>query len=271
MTSCARSSVRRDLLLVLGAAEDRLHLVAGRAEPDGAVLETCQEWRTRGRILDCLAPAMERMLELLGGVERLAGVACVVGPGSFSGIRIVLATAAGLLAGAGVPQAGLDHLEVLARSAPVIPGDTLAVVTHARRGLVYLRCFAMPGLAPLGQLQVVPVQAVPELLRGLPGPVHALGSGLRRNAEALLAAGSPFMPLPARFDYPSPEALLDAAIEATYAPHPLEPFYVRPSDAEENLAQLAALRGLSEEEGRRLIDKAKHEADKSLLPANQKN
>jgi len=270
MTSCARSSVRPDLLLVLGAAEDRLHLVAGRDDPEGPVIEACQEWRARGRILDCLAPAVENMLRLLGGVERLAKVACVRGPGSFSGIRIALATAAGLLAGAGVPQAGLDHLEVLALSAPELSEGTLAILTHARRGLVYLRCFDLPGRAPLGPVRSLTAQAAAEALSLLPGPVHGLGSGLRRNAEVLLAQGSPILPLPAEFDAPSPEALLQAAVLADYAMRPLDPHYVRPSDAEENLAQLAALRGLSEEEGRILIDKARHEADDAILPSREK-
>ncbi len=258
MTSCARSSVRPDLLLALGAAEDRLQLVAGSAPEGGEpVIEACQEWRTKGRILDCLAPALERMLQLLGGVGRLAGVAVVRGPGSFSGIRIALATAAGLSAASGVPLAGLDYLPLLARSAPELREGVLAVLTHARRGLVHLQTFALPGRAALGPLQVVSATAAAGLLRALPGPVHALGSGLRRNAEFLLGPDSPLLPLPPSSDAPTADALLAAAAAAAYAPRPVEPLYVRDADAEENLAQLAPLRGLTAAEGRRLIVEAR--------------
>lgn len=269
MTSYAPSSARPDLLLVINAAEDRLQLVAGSAPeaagPDGPAIEAWQEWRTRGKILDCLAPALERMLDLLGGAKRLAGVACVRGPGSFSGLRIALATAAGFLAGARVPLAGLDYLPLLARAAvgqaPVLPGGVLAVVTHARRGLVHVQCFDPRTAAPLCPLRTVAAADVAAQFEAMAGPVHALGSGLRRNAEVLLSPGSPLAPLAARYDAPTPEALLAAAADAEFARRAVHPLYVRPSDAEENLAQLVALRGLTPEEGQEMLARARSRSD----------
>ena len=49
------------------------------------------------------------------------------------------------------------------------------------------------------------------------------------------------------WDAASPQALLSAACDLppeAYADHPVEPLYMRPSDAEENLETIARQRGL---------------------------
>ena len=91
---------------------------------------------------ETLLPAVHAALELagedLGSVERvLAGV----GPGTFTGIRIVAATARALSAGTGIPLSKNSTLDALAAPALSCSEDVLAVL-DARRGQVFARRYS---------------------------------------------------------------------------------------------------------------------------------
>ncbi len=87
-----------------------------------------------------LVAAIDQALGEAGmAVGELDGVAALRGPGSFTGLRIALATALGLHQGLGCPAIGVDTLEVLAAAgAAVGPGAqcgfprwlTAAVAAH---------------------------------------------------------------------------------------------------------------------------------------------
>jgi tRNA threonylcarbamoyladenosine biosynthesis protein TsaB len=77
-------------------------------------------WRSRRRHTRELAPVVARLLEaseLRPG--QLAGVAVAIGPGSYTGLRIGLAFAKGLVGLAGQPLIGVPTLHALA--APLLP------------------------------------------------------------------------------------------------------------------------------------------------------
>lgn len=84
-----------------------------------------------------LLPTVDRLLQI-GGVslDRLGLVAVVRGPGSFTGLRIGLATAKGLAYTKGVPVVGVVSLEVLAWGVGLV-GETVTAVLPARAGWVY--------------------------------------------------------------------------------------------------------------------------------------
>jgi tRNA threonylcarbamoyl adenosine modification protein YeaZ len=76
-----------------------------------------------------------------------------------------------------------------------------------------------------------------------------LGSGLEKNREEfsrLLDGGGEkaALPLPPEYARPAPETLLAVAASLEYGAADIEPFYARPSDAEENLALVAASLGI---------------------------
>ena len=74
---------------------------------------------------------------LEGAGYQVADVKALVvglGPGSFTGLRVGLATAKGLALGGDVPLYGVSSMEVLAHEAPLGP---VAVVGDARRGDLY--------------------------------------------------------------------------------------------------------------------------------------
>ena len=127
------------------------------------------------------------------GVDTaLAAIACGAGPGSFTGLRIGLATAKGLSLASGVPLLLVSSLAALAHRAP--PGVLAVPCIDAFKGEVYAGFYARGrGAAPqdasaLTQVEpeaVLAPERLAERLRArldLPGgsAVHLMGDGAAR-------------------------------------------------------------------------------------------
>lgn len=242
-------------ILVLNGTEERLQIALG-----GETLLASRELHAPGQVMRRLAPAVEDMLHQAGlAVRDLAGLACARGPGSFTGLRLVLATAMGLALAADLPLAGLDSLPLLARDLAAVTPRPVRVLTHSRRGQVYVQSFqGADGSGAPTALEPLAVMTLEEAAQAvLAGPdCLALGSGLRRNlpffAEKLPAAWLAH----AAWDCPRPETLLVAARQAAFARAPIAPLYLRASDAEDNLPQIAAARGLDLQEAEARLRRA---------------
>ncbi len=148
-----------------------------------------------------------------GDVER---VVAGCGPGSFTGLRIGIATARGLALGLGVPCAGASTLAALAAGAP----EALALV-DARRGELF-------ALDAAGEPVVrTPAGIAAELAAG----TLCVGDGALRHRAVFEAAGAL---VPDEGDpRHAPGALALARIAGDAAP---EPVYVRRPDAEPQVA-----------------------------------
>ncbi|RHH23531.1 tRNA (adenosine(37)-N6)-threonylcarbamoyltransferase complex dimerization subunit type 1 TsaB [Desulfovibrio legallii] len=254
------------LELILNAAEGALQMVVTEDE----TLLCAQEWRRPERATEILAPALRHICAALD--LRLADfrrLACVRGPGSFTGIRLVLATAAALRRTGQVRLAGLDYLQALAATLAVDRGvrygAPIWVLTHARRNLVHCQPYRSYGpLIPPQPLRPVdlctPEAAAQRIAQSRTEPlppgtdpaprVWVCGSGLIRNAplaDALqTATDAPGLPVSALPDLtcPSVTALRLLARHGDYFAKDVEPLYVRPCDAVENLPGLAPRLGL---------------------------
>lgn len=106
-----------------------------------------------------------------GAVDRIA---VGVGPGTFTGLRIGVATARALAQAAGCQLAGVSTLEALAHAAGTDRQTVLACV-DARRGELFVGAWSAAA-------QVLPTQAVapaglPALLASLDGRCLAVGDG----------------------------------------------------------------------------------------------
>lgn len=106
-------------------------------------------------------------------------IACTVGPGSFTGLRIGLAAARGLVLATGRRFAGITSFEALARAVPPEDrrGRRLMVVVDAKRAELFIQ-FLDEKLVPLGE----PRAAGPEDIGALlpPGPLLVAGDGAAR-------------------------------------------------------------------------------------------
>lgn len=129
---------------------------------------------------DRAEPAAERLASrisaLLGEVgvttRELAAVACGVGPGTFTGTRVALATAKGLAFALPCPLFAVSTLAAIAAAAD---GDVLALI-DARRGEVYAGRFTV---GPEGPVACGPERCCPleqALADMSPGTV-VIGSG----------------------------------------------------------------------------------------------
>lgn len=181
-----------------------------------------------------LMPTLDALFREAGARPAdLAGVACCVGPGGFTSLRIGVATVEGL-ALSGCPTWGFSAFELRARALREAGHDgAFWVLLDGQRGEAFLqpwaagRATAAAGKAPLGGLAAAlgdadwwaPAGFAAKAAAVLPRPMLGLadeGAATLKGLEALLRD------CPAR----APE-------------RPLHPFYLRATDAEVNFPEAA--------------------------------
>jgi len=139
-----------------------------------------------------LVPAIDRVLTSCGmALTDLDGLAVSIGPGSFTGLRVGLATMLGFRLVTGLPLAAVPTLEAMAwnlRGAEL----PLCPMLRARTGEVYWGLYQWRGDGMLQLLQDERVGAVAAVAQTLRGPVIVFGEGWRSHGKELrpmLAAG----------------------------------------------------------------------------------
>ncbi len=161
-------------LLVLDTASPTVSVALGTSAGD-AVSRTLELRRTSERLLW----AVEEVLDEAGwSLPELGGVAALQGPGSFTGLRIGLATVLGWHQALGLPATALPTLEVLTRAADAGaaggPPEVVAAV-DAQRGDWYTRRFRRG--ESVGEAALVAEAELPRL-----PPCRLVGFGLARLA-----------------------------------------------------------------------------------------
>lgn len=182
---------------------------------------------------------IEAALEGAGVAKADLGcVAVTRGPGSFTGLRVGVATAKGLAYALGVPLAGVSTLEAMARGAGPFPG-VVAPFLDARKGQVYGAAWdGLTGASLVAEGAWGP-EAFAAQLAGLARPVLGLGSGLGTYAALFAdALGASLLPaLSERWHVPPRQVALlgerERAAGRAGDPALLVPLYHRLSEAEE--------------------------------------
>lgn len=140
----------------------------------------------------------ERLLHAIQGLfdaaawsaSSVQGIAVAIGPGSFTGLRIGIATAKALSLAGGIPIAGVSSLAALAENGRGHPGTVVPLI-DARRGELYASAWRADAQGrfveelPEG---VAPPGVVAERLAAIPGELLLLGDGARAYGAALLHA-----------------------------------------------------------------------------------
>jgi tRNA threonylcarbamoyladenosine biosynthesis protein TsaB len=195
--------------------------------PEGVLVEKVPPAVRRGRDL---VPAVARLLAARGLCPGdLDLVACGVGPGSFTGIRIGIATAATLAYAAGAPVLDVPSLHGIAANAPE-DFERVVVLLDARQGRVFRGRFRREG----GQLVAegeYDVPAADEAAAALPPGACVLGDA-RKSHEALFAAFPGDADAPVRPDVIARLAAARFAAGERKRPEELRPLYLRLSDPE---------------------------------------
>jgi tRNA threonylcarbamoyladenosine biosynthesis protein TsaB len=213
------------------------------AGEQGCVGLTCAE-RPRSEFVfhaamkhgEVLLPAIEAALKL-GEASRsdLELIAVAKGPGSFTGLRIGIATAKGLARALGIPLVGVPSAEVYARRAAFWPGPVWVLLPD-RQDWLYVSAFENGGaLEPLRT-----VRFGDWLERDLPGSglregsLLFVGPGAERHRDALEPWG---IVAPPPLHRPSGVEIAQWGLEAYRREgrnelYELEPLYLHPPLAE---------------------------------------
>ena len=85
-----------------------------------------------------LLVAVQEVVDGAGGWDRVERIAAGSGPGSFTGIRIGVATARALAQAQALPIGGVETTATLAAGIPAEPGRARPAVVDARRGEVFV-------------------------------------------------------------------------------------------------------------------------------------
>ncbi|MFP3940280.1 MAG: tRNA (adenosine(37)-N6)-threonylcarbamoyltransferase complex dimerization subunit type 1 TsaB [Thermoanaerobaculia bacterium] len=222
------------LLLALDAGSPTVSVAVG---PPGEprVERSVEIRRSSERLLEMVD---ECLREVGAELRELDGVVALRGPGSFTGLRVGLATALGFHQALELPVAAVPTLEVLALHGVLRargdggppPGATVVAAVDALRGEWFVQPFRAPGPAAAPEPLDEPRIAGPPEVLALE-PVAVVGFGVHRVAEALAEApaGTP-APLWIEPDALAADALRLAALRSLSwdGPELTAPLYLRP-------------------------------------------
>jgi tRNA threonylcarbamoyladenosine biosynthesis protein TsaB len=226
-------------VILLGFDTSTSATTVGLRLADGTVLEARDDPRAGGH-----PGHATRLLELAGGLLNGAGIdwraldriAVGLGPGTFTGLRVGVASARGLAHSLAVELVGVSSLQALAHGALTVLGDPDAVILamiDARRGEAFAAAY-LSG-RELSAPRALGPEALSDCLQALRGHgrVLAVGDGALRFGDELRRAGG-FL---AGDDSPahliSAEAICDLGVRAPIAdPQLILPDYRRRADAE---------------------------------------
>ncbi|GIX46159.1 MAG: tRNA (adenosine(37)-N6)-threonylcarbamoyltransferase complex dimerization subunit type 1 TsaB [Candidatus Tectimicrobiota bacterium] len=183
-----------------------------------------------------LLPLIDTLLRQTGvSLADLHALAVNLGPGTFTGIRVGLATAQGLALASGKPLLGCSGLEALAAQVQGWQG-LICPVLEARRGEVYAALYRRQG-DDLCELLPGTVLTPEALCATLEERVLLVGSGVHAYAEVFIArlgerallVATPLDPCRAVAIARLAQRRLAASQEAPLPPP--KPLYIRAADA----------------------------------------
>jgi tRNA threonylcarbamoyladenosine biosynthesis protein TsaB len=147
----------------------------------------------RPRHSAALLAAVETAVGATGGWEGVGLIAVGVGPGTFTGLRVGVATARALAQARGLQLAPVSSLAALARGIPEREGrPRLALIDARRKEAFATLCGA--GDEPIWEPFVAGPDGIAERVASLPKTPRAAGDGSLRFRDRLEAAGVEVLP-----------------------------------------------------------------------------
>ena len=186
-----------------------------------------------------LIPMIDRAMEEAGlRMQDLDRLACTVGPGSFTGVRIGVSTAKGLAHGAGIPCVAVDALEAMAVGLRLAQG-LICPIQDARAGQVYAALFRAEDGKLLRVMDDQPIALKELMIKLLAGDeaVTFVGDAVPVHGNQIVQTmGAMGRLAPAHLSYLRAASVAVLGMESknllTYTE--LQPLYLRAPSAERN-------------------------------------
>lgn len=175
---------------------------------------------------ETLMPQVEEVIKSSGAFENLDAVAVSIGPGSFTGLRIGLATAKALAYAWGIKIIGVPTLLAMSYN---FPNAKVVPMIDAQKNRAYCQLFDKN--LPLSELEVKPIDEVITEAGRLDGEIFLCGDVLHKIK----------IPLPPNVKLAPPHLRMPRASSVTICAETLnkvdnvmnlEPLYVRRAEAE---------------------------------------
>lgn len=193
---------------------------------DGKILaETVRE--SPQSFSETLLPQVEEVIKFSGAFENLDVLAVSIGPGSFTGLRIGLATAKALAYAWGIKIIGVPTLQAMSYN---FPSSKVLPLIDAQKNRAYCQLFE--SCAALSELEVKPIDEAISEAGKLDGEIFLCGDVLHKIKVPLppnVKLAPPNLKMPSA----SSVALCAQDLNKVDNVMNLEPLYVRRAEAEE--------------------------------------
>ncbi|MDE7469513.1 MAG: tRNA (adenosine(37)-N6)-threonylcarbamoyltransferase complex dimerization subunit type 1 TsaB [Desulfovibrionaceae bacterium] len=178
-------------------------------------------------------------------------ILCTVGPTSFTATRLILSTALGIALPRSLPIASLTTLHSLALNAP-IETDSLWIVLQAQKHAFYTQCFHArynQNSLEIHSANEITLNTYENLCTMLSSSPHTYLIADEYVHELYSKNPLPSCTLlPLHYAIPSPFALYGYSQKAHYSTDVPEACYIRTTDAEQNIMDIAQKLGYSPQE-----------------------
>lgn len=173
---------------VLAIDTSNLVLSVAVVEEDRVLAEmtTNQQKNHSIRLMDCISELLDATETL---PEQLGGLGVAKGPGSYTGVRIGVATAKSMAWSLSLPVVGISSLQAVAMNALGFPG-LIVPLFDARRGQVYSGYYRSEGMESVRLQENEKIVLLQEWLADLREqaqgePILFLGDDVRLHREAI--------------------------------------------------------------------------------------
>lgn len=182
-----------------------------------------------------LIPTIDRLLSSVSlGVDDLEGLAVSMGPGTFTGLRVGLATMTAFRLALNIPLVGVSTLEGLVWSQPGLDLPVLSTVS-IRPGMVYWGLFRWEDQQVVC-LKAAQIGEITQVCEAVSEPTIVLGDGWIQNRNALSSKMFPLIEIPGTALWPSAKGIgLAGRVlleRGMFLPPGSTPQYIQPSYAE---------------------------------------
>ncbi len=176
---------------------------------------------------ETLMPQVEEVIKISGTFENLDAVAVSIGPGSFTGLRIGLATAKALAYAWGIKIIGVPTLLAMSYN---FPNAKVVPLIDAQKNRAYYQLFE--DFLSLTDLKIEPIDKIVNEVGNLAGDFLLCGDVLHK-IKVPLPPNVKLAPSHLRMPRASAVAICAADLNKFDNVMNLEPLYIRRSEAEE--------------------------------------